>query len=265
MTPEVQVDTTLFEEALVRYKAGTGKTWAEVIREQGRLMVQRVIALTPPRTRAQGRNAVARDVRRVFIDSESAGVRIASVAKWRERLLHDAELGDFRFRSASVQKAWEARDWATLEIIFARSDAKRFKVIEAPTIDLHHAARVRGRVPRGSRTKLVVPDARVLGRFVARLQQGVGIAKAGWAASMLQLGGKLPGWVSGQRKRFGGFEDQSTRLTDPSFTARNEAEPVADLDRELDLARTATEGRVRDMTRYLELYLEREAAKAGFR
>jgi hypothetical protein len=82
---------------------------------------------------------------------------------------------------------------------------------------------------------------------------------------MLQLGGKLPGWVSGQRKRFGGFEDQSTRLTDPSFTARNEAEPVADLDRELDLARTATEGRVRDMTRYLELYLEREAAKAGFR
>jgi hypothetical protein len=265
MTPEVHVDITRFEEALVRYKVGTGKTWAEVILEQGRLMVQRVIALTPPRTRAVGRNAIARDVRRVFIDAETARVRIAAVAKWRERLLHDAELGDFRFRSASVQKAWEARDWATLEVIFARSDAKRFKVIEAPTNYLHQAARIRGRVPRGSRSKLVVPDARVLGRFVARLQQGVGITKAGWAAAMLKLGGKLPGWVSGQRKRFGGFNDQSSRLTDPSFTARNEAGPVADLDRELNLARTAIEGRARDMIRALEIRLEREAAKAGFR
>jgi hypothetical protein len=82
---------------------------------------------------------------------------------------------------------------------------------------------------------------------------------------MLKLGGKLPGWVSGQRKRFGGFDDQSTRLSDPSFTARNEAWPVADLDRELNLARTAIEGRARDMIRALEIRLEREAAKAGFR
>jgi hypothetical protein len=261
---DMQVDLARFEEALIRYKTGTGKTWREVIQEQARLLLQRLVALTPPGTRGQGNRAIERDVRRVFVDAATAGVRIAEVAKWRQRAFEQADLGDFQFRSSRIQKLWEKRDWETLEIIFARSDARRFDWSETATRQQHEAARVKGRVPRGSRRKLVVPDVKEIMKLTRELQRDVGIAKAGWIGALLAVGGRVPGWLGRQTKQFGDHQDATGKLIDPQFTAANTSKPMIGLDQELQLAQKATAGRAQAMIRRLEVHLELEARKAGF-
>lgn len=68
MKPEFKVDTREFERSLVQYRVESGKSWREVIREQARLLLVRLLKLTPPRKQSEGRKAVAGDIRRVMTD-----------------------------------------------------------------------------------------------------------------------------------------------------------------------------------------------------
>lgn len=244
MKPEFKVDTREFERSLVQYRVESGKSWREVIREQARLLLVRLLKLTPPRKQTEGRKAVAGDIRRVMTD-----------------------FGRFRFDNPKIQKEWEDRNWNAMEVIFGRSDKlSRFDLSDDVHPAEHRRARnTRGRVPKGNSPKVLVKKPAKLKRYITGVQKRVGITKAGWAAGMRSLGAKLPAWVARHGTSFGSVQDATNRSRDPSMRISNHARGIGPIDRDERILAVALRGRARDMKTSLKKKLQHGARRAKFK
>src|SRR5262245_42876250 len=60
----VQIDDSNFRRHLARFIDELGLEPIDVIRDQTRLLLRQIISFSPPKTLAQGRKAVAGDIRR---------------------------------------------------------------------------------------------------------------------------------------------------------------------------------------------------------
>ena len=63
-----EVITKNFENALVRYKVACQKDWQFVVKQQSRIVGEKLIKFTPPKTASIGKRNVARDIGKVFAD-----------------------------------------------------------------------------------------------------------------------------------------------------------------------------------------------------
>lgn len=158
----------LVQRGLVDPEIGT-------LRKQSQLLTEHCMRLTPPKSTAQGKTAVAADMRKIFhpIDPDSlTSPRMAALVR----------RGD--------ATAWDA---------FARHITKgplKNTVAIIPTEALHQANRnARG---RGLKTNFVTltPQAGTLRQLITAAQTAVGWARAGWLRAYLELGGtRAPEWV----------------------------------------------------------------------
>ena len=256
-----QIDTREVTAALLRYKVETGKAWPVVIKEQARLFLQRVIQLTHPKTQAQGRAAVKRDIRKVFTDAKGAHAMISDLVQ--QRLHNLEELGfstKFRFREKRIQTVWENRDWEVLEIIFRHAAQNRLQIIPRPDPAIHQAARVRGHVVRGKRPKYLVK--RGLPAYVAEIQKHVGKAKAGWIAAAQALCAQFPNWITRHGAGSGSIQDQTT-ASEPSLTVVNAAKSMVGMEEDDGVVERALAGRIRDMAIHAEKLAQLAARKAN--
>lgn len=185
MNVAVQVNADAFNDAVRRYVKEVGVGLPQAMRTQARLLFGRVIQRTYPKTRAQGRRAVARDIRRA--------VRVLSP-------------GDFE--SQDLRRMVRRRDYAGLRAVLERSGSPLTVVPFEP--DLHRKVRDRrGRVTRPRNVATLDGDA--VRSYTRRRQDLVGRAKGGWAAAMRAAGGRPPEWI-GRWAAVGNVED---RLADP--------------------------------------------------
>jgi hypothetical protein len=140
---------------------------AEEVRNQGRLWAEQTMRFTPPRSLAQGRAAVKRDINRILVGVEKG------------------------FLEFLQKRFGTARDRITLRRQDGTPYTMEWKQLDmgGRLIGAHHlAARgARGRVKRHQFSssnwiapgKLVVPE-RVKARYIKEKQANVGLARSGW-------------------------------------------------------------------------------------
>ena len=189
MSLSITIDDSRFRAQLARFVDELGQDAREVVRGQTRLLLKQVIGFTPPKTLAQGRAAIGRDITRSMTPI----------------LLEDFPNAKMRER---VKELAEKQDIAGLKSFLANTKSWRNWRVEPFSPSLHTSARnKRGRVTRSQR--VFIPElARKSGRqfrstsrasawnkYMATMQGFAGRLKAAWGPAYEAVGGALPSWV----------------------------------------------------------------------
>lgn len=198
-------------DAIVAYMAFFGKTRAEALRTQARLLGLRLIQLTPPRTKGQGKRRVKADVGRLFFGQ--------SPGRMADSMDRAARAGGMDKQMNATVALWATKDGTVygVERHLYRPDATLATMAE------HHEKHrdSRGRVTRAGTMrpdvgrwkfvdKMVVPRD-LLAEYIRTKQGMVGQARGGWASVVQHFGGAVADWV-GQHSSAGSVTD---RLDDP--------------------------------------------------
>lgn len=175
----ITVDVPDFSRQIRRLTKDHGITVKAVMVDQHRLWTTDLLKATPPKNRAQGKVAIEKSLKRVFVRIDD-----------REALNFIVE----GFRDLG-------------HIVDADSDAKRFVA--------HQALRDRrGRV-RKDRPRMVFVRGMMLplkmyvatsdfNRYVKRVQRRIGLTKAGWIPAAQRFRSKIPAWVNKAQGRRSG-------------------------------------------------------------
>jgi len=189
MSATIKIDTTDLNLALRDYIRATGQDSTAVVKKQSRLFAQQAMKRTPPKSYAQGRRAVAKDLDRI-IDGAERG--------FMQRIIDWHGSADF------VKQEFKRKDGSNFlvewgHVRFDGSDLEEF----------HNANRdKRGRVLRAgdftrnigrwkANNKMIVPE-NVKRRYVRKVQKRVGRLKAGWIRPITRAGGNkmsVPAWI----------------------------------------------------------------------
>lgn len=227
-----------YRDALINWMAAFGKGVRETIRTQGRLLGQAAVRLTPPRNQAQGKQAVSRDLRRVFYGLENRDAFSAPVAV---------------IKGQDYVKAFVSNG-----VVFGVVHDLFKGAVSTKELDQWHQSHRdhRGRVPADLKEtdmggwkqirKMVIPS-NVLEAYVRQVQDDVGRGRAGWGLGVQQLGGTVPAWVGKHTSAVGKFID-GIQTESPYVQFENESEWAGrgDDDR---VMRNAIESRIRDVGR----------------
>lgn len=201
------VDTSLFDRATLRYVQDLGLSFPEAVRRSARLLNAELLRFTPPKTQAQGRAAVARDIGRAMwlLDPKKIHNPILAAAVRDEEFdVVQAFINSLRHRGSGN--------------ILTKQTLKHFSP------GLHQSARNnRGRVT--SRKRIMVIEGGEYRRYVKEQQSHVGALKFGWAISGRRLGVSIPNWVLGHSERQGEYLEIASP-TDPKIVMTNKAPGV---------------------------------------
>ncbi len=204
------VDTAQFDRATLRYVQDLGLSFPEAVRRSARLLNAELLRFTPPKTQAQGRAAVARDIGRAMwlLDPKKIHNPILAAAVRDEEFdVVQAFINSLRRRGAGGA--------------LAKHELRHFSP------GLHQSARNnRGRVT--SRKRIMVIEGGEYKRYVKDVQGHVGALKFGWAISGRRLGVSIPNWVLGHSERQGSYEEANSS-TDPKIVMTNKAPGVENL------------------------------------
>jgi hypothetical protein len=236
----VDIEYQDYANALAEFIRQRGTLLPKALRSEGRLLATRLVRYTPPKTRSQGRKAVARDIQRAV------------------RPLRAAD-----FSSLRIRKLIRQRDYAGLEAVFARfpqgSELHGVSVVEPKFPEMHQQARAsRGRVLKFQGR--VTPDADKVRDYIKTVQDRVGRGRSGWAVSLLSLGGKPSGWIVRHAKRdTGTFEDRVDAQGYMRMENRSEWAEAGDEDR---IVANAIRSRTRNVREAIAKAQARAAEKA---
>lgn len=228
------VDTALFDRATLRYAQDLGLSFPKAVRQSARLLNAELLRFTPPKTQAQGRKAVARDIGRAMwlLDPKKIHNSILAAA------VRDGEHEVVEAFINALRRRGKAGALGTHQL-------KHF----SPS--LHQSARNnRGRVT--SRKRIMVIEGPEYKRYVKEVQSHVGALKFGWAISGRQLGVSIPAWVLGHSERQGSFQEVDSP-TNPKVVMTNKAPGVENLG--LGFIQRMIDRRTRAMTRDVEQIL----------
>jgi hypothetical protein len=192
VTAKFKVQYPVWQDAFDYWREVCGLDIIEAWRRQGKLIAERLIGgigggsnwnrATPPGTRKQGEEAMARDIRRAIFPLKAEGFRDVKVAKRVRNLVAGGNVQDLQ---AMVSAGAFGAENAGLKVIPAGNE-----------FTAHQASRrTRGRVPEKSRNFAVPGDA-YLKAYIRESKGAVGQGKGGWAASLLELGGTCPNWIA---------------------------------------------------------------------
>lgn len=184
------VDSIRFDRAMAVLSREVEGGAPKVVKDETKLLLQQVIRFTPPKTLAQGRAAVARDVQRAM-----------------------TPLDDTKFTSKKIATAIRQKNVNAMRDIVRRIPSMRdYGVEEFDPIKLHQNKRdSRGRIQRNK--KIFVLDKKGWKRYAKATQKHVGSAKAGYWPGLQAVGGTVPSWVSRHSGIFGGVD--AGKLYDP--------------------------------------------------
>jgi hypothetical protein len=170
----VRVDTRQLENKLHVLARVARVTPGQVIKEEVKLATQQIIRLTPPNNLAQGRKAVASDMRNVVTSLPSDSDRPAF--KVLNRVVKSGNV-------AAIQKILNG--WKTKPKL-ATNGAQ----IKAE----HLNKRTRyGRVHARANLMALARDAN---RYLREVQSRVGWAKGSWVRTLIAAGGSAPSWIA---------------------------------------------------------------------
>jgi hypothetical protein len=240
MNATVDIEYQEYAQAFSEFIRERGALLPKALRGEGRQLASRLVKFTPPKTLAQGRKAVARDIQRAVLPLRP---------------------GDFD--SKRIRQLIRKRDHSALEAVFAnfpdRNQLHGVSVIEPRFPDMHQQARDRrGRIRKFQ--KVVTPDADKVRAYIKEVQGRVGRGRSGWAVALLALGGKPQAWVVRHARRdTGRFEDRSSMEGYIRMENRSEWAEAGDEDR---IVANAVRSRTRSVRESILKAQQRAAEKA---
>lgn len=184
-----RIDFARFDRAVLRYVEDLGLDFPQAVQRSARLLNAELLRFTPPKTYAQGRAAVRRDINRAMM--------LLNPDKVHNRVLAQA----IRDEEYEVVQAFIAnlRRYRPSSLL-ARNKLRRFDPA------LHQSKRDgRGRVKRAQ--GIMVLERSKYERYVKEIQKHVGATKFGWAISGRRLGVSIPSWVLGHSERQGEYQE----------------------------------------------------------
>lgn len=150
---------------------------SSAMRDEMRSMLRILMQITPPKTRAQGRAALLRDIGRA--------VRPLRVRNFTGR----------HAWAKAMRKAIRERDNDTAQTLLRRTKGPLARAEVVPfTKDVHRRARDR-RFRVAKWTGRMTTEADEWDAYVQRMRGRVGEAKGGWATGLLAMGGSASQWV----------------------------------------------------------------------
>lgn len=234
MNPSGKSNLEKFQNSITRYIEEVGGNPRLIMRKQMRLLLDRMVKLTPPESKAEGRRIVKRDIERAVQPIKPS-----------------------TFNDKTVQKMVRNKDYAGLDEFAQRASNGKWDIVPF-TPDVHLRARnSRGRVPSGK--GLLTPDTVALREYIKKEQEHVGMAKGGWAEGQIELGGSAPSWVTRWIK-FGKFEDSIQNPVNAYIKSENSS-PWASRGDDQHLVQQALGARARDTLYSIEKAIEKAGKK----
>jgi hypothetical protein len=239
-----------FERQALDLAQRTGRSGAEVLRDQTRLLIHDLMTFTPPFGRVPflegidkqffiGKAAVRRDIRRVFRP-------VQTLRAWRQPVNGRVK--------RELERAVRRGDTATVARILSLQESR---VLPRVTPALHQQARDgKGRVPASFRWYVVLDD-RSVREYEEEVFTHIGRAKAGWETAARALGVPVPEWI-GRHSTPGRFR-QVEGPDGPSIEIANDVEYGGDFD-ELQILEKALARRQRSMEDQLNAAIGRTFA-----
>ena len=170
----VSFDTKKHSATLTQLAAALKIDAPIAVANESRLFLKQLIKFTPPKSQAQGRVAVARDIRRAMVPlrPDSFGDDKGIVKMIRK---NDIDGFNAFLKNTPNHKNWKAAEF----------DATWHK----------SARKSRGRVI--SQQKIfVLNKVAAWKRYVRKIQLRVGRMKSAWAETYVKLGGRVPAWIN---------------------------------------------------------------------
>jgi hypothetical protein len=182
---DIKVDTKGLEKALHNLAAEARVAPGLVIKEETKALVRNIMQLTPPKTYAQGRAAVASDMRKIAIPMND------------EFTTGDLGLEGENSWKARMKEAVAARDHVAIEALMRNSKHRFWRGRSVVQSQGNLAQLHRGnRSPRGRTYSLRnVAYGGDWKAHVKTVQERVGWAKSGWVAMADKVGLRTPGWL----------------------------------------------------------------------
>lgn len=238
-----KTDFSKFNRAMEDYAAITKRGIPEVFKMQMRLLMKQVMSFTFPKQRAQGENAVRRDIARAITPTD---------AQWVSHIRNDG----LRNR---IQKLLDAGSRTALDEVLTRS--KMGQIVPFSPM-LHKSARnARGRVTKSS-GKLTT-DVAAHKAYTDKKVKLVGWARSGWTPMLNAVGGgTIPSWVRRHGTAGGSAYGNPDHPTRPTITGINTAVKIPGYQASVDAAMRVRE---RAMQADIMRILAGGATKAGFK
>ena len=252
VVPKFNVNVPEWDRAFVKWVSVANMSIRDAMRTQARLLFERIInwkggaIATPPKSVAQGKGAVQRDIYRAVFPLRAEGFNNPRTKK-------------------SVKRVLDEQNWVGLgemvkRGVFGQNLKGAFVAAFNPM--MHKSQRrSRGRVPRTSSKsyKYATMDVKELKDYIKKKQGNVGQGKGGWAAALVRLGGKPAAWIAKHAKH-GTFEDRLQVRGKPEFVGINRSAWAKGGDEDRIIA-MAMQGRVIAMERDIERRLADEWGK----
>lgn len=232
----LEINTQKANALIERYSRELGLPIADVIKTQMRLFLQAAMRITPPKTQKQGRDAVARDLKRAVSPITADDFESESI----KRIIRAKDKAAFAGALSSIRPNWELVDFD-------------------PALHTHARDR-RNRVRK--QQKRATLDVRAWKDYLKVLQGRVGRMKAAWLPALRAVGGNAPGWISKHESPSGHYDNNLNSPFTPSFTATNSAKGIRN---HKQIIGAALRARVRAMTSDLRRRLKEAAQKSGFK
>ena len=229
----VKVDYTQFAQHLSIYQMVMRKSSEEIVKQQSRLFAQDMCDFTPPfsgsqpsirkggeggfgnKARNKGRDAVSRDVRKIFAplaQAPAAGVaasgNVGILSAWigAKAKLPPPHYPDYIFKMVEQGRILGQGEWEYFKRIESKKGTPKTRFLmgttEASIRTIHEQRRGKPsyKVYKTSKSETVyVDDWKPVETYIKRVQQRVGKLKSGWYYAGLKLG-RMPtsAWIMNQ-------------------------------------------------------------------
>lgn len=243
----IEIDDYGWRTKLAKYSAFTRTMMTDALNEEWPLLIGLIIRLTPPKTLAQGRAAVNRDIRKTMRPFDPAAIR-----------------------TEGIQEIVDRKDIEAYNIVAQRIKsgpmAGTYAVPFSPEQHTHYRNRL-GKIGTGTRGRAVVlgSDAGLLKKYIREVQNRVGWAKSGWLAALHLVGAKpAPGFVERHGEGGGAVIDERKDPEYPSITAINRTPWAARRDEGQRIIKDAIDSREISIENKIKTKMRLARQQAGF-
>lgn len=265
MSLTIQIDDSKFRTQLARFVDELGLAAPDVVKDQTRLLLKTVIGFTMPKTLAQGRAAVARDIARSMTPINPAYFH---QPRMRERVTLLALKDDLEGLRAvfSNSKSW--RNWRiepfSPSLHTSARDPRSGRVLKSQRVfipGLYTVTRANAQT-RKETLGGIGQQAKQWTKYVATVQGFVGRLKAAWGPAYEAVGGTLPAWVKRHANPRGAVKIEFGDPQRPAIEFRNGAVGVGKL---IGPFRGAMQTRAKAMATDIRRRMHEAKKKAGFK
>lgn len=257
MSDSFTVDLPKYQQAINRLVYELGADAQQLLQEEMRLLLRDLIRLTPPHNFKEGRNAVSRDLAKVYETTRAITKKLKDAGDPGAARAFNRALsrGDTTL-AAQIASGTTGQSTNVRVRDYTRHGQRSGRVSAYTRRGVHFRSKIPGITPgtpivaelnpavhinrrnnygrvNGSYISQIVQSAKSYSAYVKAIWDRIGFAKAGFAGAYTQLGGQVPDWIGRLVGKAPSNLVQSFTADDKSITVRTTAIKIPGFERTL--------------------------------